>query len=152
MENVGSWLPVIVNESLSTLHVTTEAAKVEKLPWLVWFACILSPYIYYFSTFGVFLALFGVILNIFVIDIARHDPDQTSGSTWMRYTAFWDIILLLRLLFSKIVTEIARKHFLVLHNVICKFGGYSVRVFSLNASAHLVAMTVDKALNITFPT
>ena len=129
----------------------TLAASGEPEIWLVSFTSNFLPFNKHFGVFVVCLAMLGMILNTITIDVAKNNVDQNSGTIWMKYLAFWDTVLLSQRVLAKIVTVVTETNIFSLHDSICKIGGYVQRVSALNASAHLVAMAIDRALNMTRP-
>ena len=104
------------------------------------------------SAIGVAVALTGVILNSIVIDMSERLGPQTSGSKWMKYLASWDSLVLLLTIsfFGPLVLK-----YTPINNMsdwTCKFYSFTSNVCVMNSSGHLVAMAVDRALNMAYPT
>ena len=101
--------------------------------------------------FGViFSSAIGILLNLVILDLNPRLPQKTSLNKWMKFLAIWDLVLntvvlalcLLFLLWEEVVNE---------NDVICRIFRYLSTSTALTSSAHLVAMAVDRAVNITFP-
>ena len=129
----------------------TLAAPGEPEMWLVSLTSNFWSFNKHFAVFGFGLATLGMILNVITIDVAQHNVEQNSGTVWMKYLAFWDTVFLSQNILAKIVSAVTGTDIFSMHESICKIGGYAQRVSALNASAHLVAMAIDRALNMTRP-
>ena len=120
--------------------------------FFIWLVKHLENYYDVFGWVAISIAALGILVNIVTVDVARRQRDQTSGTKWMIYLALWDTLFLSQgflLIFGQEAFGVDYR----------SFGDFSCllyRIFSnvstLTASAHLVAMTVDRAVVITFTT
>ena len=101
--------------------------------------------------FGVIFSTgLGILLNLIILDLNPRLPQKTSLNKWMKFLAIWDVVQntvlfvlsLLMLLWEEVVNA---------NDVICRTFRYLSTSIALTSSAHLVAMAVDRAVNITFP-
>ena len=97
------------------------------------------------------IGLSGLILNYFVLDVSRRNPQQNSGSFWMKHVATWDSLSLVVMLPRTIVTILFKQDLRTLGGPVCKILPYIWWAVSMNSSAHMVGMAMDRALNISFP-
>ena len=120
--------------------------------WITWFGREASVYRTQINWFVICFALFGISLNGIVIDVASKLRDQTSGNKWMRLLAVWDTTFLMFTTIEEFLLETFGIDLDDFNVISCKMHSY-VRFWSAaNASAHLVMMAIDRALNITFTT
>ena len=122
------------------------------LPQILSWLAEASAYKQHLTWFVISLYVVGIFLNGVVIDVSFKLRDQTSGTKWMRLLAFWDIAFLLVGLAKDILLQIAGNDIRDASNVSCKVYHYFQYLGAVNASAHLVMLAVDRAINITFPT
>ena len=98
----------------------------------------------------IFSSGIGIFLNLIILDLNPRLPQKTSLNKWMKFLAIWDLVLnivlfvlsLLLLLWEEVVNA---------NDVICRVFRYLSISIALTSSMHLVAMAVDRAVNITFP-
>ena len=91
-------------------------------------------------------------MNSAVVDIAKTSADQTSGNKWMIYSGWCDILFLIPGFILLLGQEAFGVDLRTFGNFSYQLFRYLFSVIALNASAHLVAMAVDRAVNISFPT
>ena len=99
--------------------------------------------------FGVFLAVSGIILNFLALEVSKHQRSQTSGSKWIQYLAIWDIVYLLVNGIVEAASQVTGYE--VASYWVCRGLYYVMWLGTMNASGHLVALAVDRALNMSFP-
>ena len=120
--------------------------------WISWVGKEASVYETQINWFMICFALLGISLNGIVIDVASKIRNQTSGNKWMKLLAFWDTTYLIFITLEEFLMETFGVNLDDVNVISCKMHSY-VRFWSTaNASAHLVMMAIDRALNITFPT
>ena len=146
------WEGEVSNETLKTSVFGSEVSMSD-YHWLVSFSIKVSRYNIYFFLFDLFISIMGTIFNAIVIDISKHNSEQNSGNIWMKYLAVWDLAFLAQIIVSRIFGNWPALHHVAnMNNVVCKLSSYIVGTIAMTASSHLVAMTVDRALNVTYPT
>ena len=97
------------------------------------------------------IGLSGLIFNYYVLDVSRRNPQQNSGSFWMKHVATWDNLSLVAILPRTIASLLFQQDLRTLGGPVCKIFSYILWAISLNSSAHMVGMALDRALNISFP-
>ena len=120
--------------------------------FFVWLVKHLTNYDSIFGWVAISISALGILANSVTVDIAKRQRDQTSGTKWMIYLALWDIAYLslgVCLIFGQ---EALGVDFRNLGDIFCAFHRIFSNLSTLTASAHLVAMAVDRAVVITFPT
>ena len=101
--------------------------------------------------FGLILVIIGLILNTLALDVSKHQRSQTSGSKWIQYLAIWDSMYLLVSGIVDAVNQFTGYEVTSSGNWVCRGLFYFMWLGTMNASGHLVALAVDRALNMTFP-
>ena len=98
------------------------------------------------------VSICGIILNFLVIDVSRLESNDTSGSYWTKFLAFWNEAFVIQNLFHIFGYQVFGWNVTTaLGNVGCKVWNYQWWVNAANASAHVSVMAVDRALNISCP-
>ena len=111
----------------------------------------IKPYLHFLIAIQVAICGSAVILNWLVVDTARQFRHPTSGTIWMKYIAIWDILAVAQ----GLVLGISHLFGVNLENfndTLCKSFAYFGPAAIVIANAHLVAMSVDRAFNMTYPT
>ena len=93
----------------------------------------------------------GVLLNTLVLDVNPRLLQRTSLNKWMKFLAIWDLILTTGLFALSLLFQFFDESVLTINDFTCKFLRFITSSVFLTSSSHLVAMAVDRALNITFP-
>ena len=101
--------------------------------------------------FGLTLTLIGLCLNTLTLDVSRHQRPQTSGSKWMQYLAIWDSMFILVCGIADVANLVAGYEMTSSGDWACRGILYTMWFGTMNASGHLVALAVDRALNMSFP-
>ena len=100
---------------------------------------------------GLTLTVIGLCLNTVTLDVSRHQRPQTSGSKWMQYLAIWDNIFILVCGIADVANLVTGYEMTSSGDWACRGILYTMWFGTMNASGHLVALAVDRALNMSFP-
>ena len=100
---------------------------------------------------GLTLTVIGLCLNTVTLDVSRHQRPQTSGSKWMQYLAIWDNIFILVCRIADVANLVTGYEMTSSGDWACRGILYTMWFGTMNASGHLVALAVDRALNMSFP-
>ena len=138
--------------NLSLINETThELLDSGKLNWFYWIIIQIKPFRHIMFAIQVGICVVGLLFNWIVFDTARQFRRPTSGTIWMKYIAIWDNLALVqglvRGVFRLFGIDLASSNEIVCKVLSCTGSG-TITI----ANAHLVAMSVDRAFNMAYPT
>ena len=144
---MSHWLNQTVTDNNQTSE--KEESITSFTMWLVQNASIYNEVLGWIS---ISICAIGIVWNAMIVDRGTRSTDDTSGNKWMIYLASWDIVILIPRILLVLGQEVFGIDIRTLGNGWYRIFSYLSSSIALNASGHLVAMAIERAVNITFPT
>ncbi|XP_063718954.1 uncharacterized protein LOC134845804 [Symsagittifera roscoffensis] len=105
--------------------------------------------------FGILTSIIGVFFNLFCYICSLSLPNQSTSSILMSYLAIWDTISLIHDGVFDMALKYCGVHLADMSiggsGLMCKLFYYHSWASTLNASAHLVALAVDRVISLKLP-
>ena len=140
------------SQTVSWINETApETVSPDHLNWFYWIIIQIKSSVQVLIAIQIGVCISGVILNWLAVGTAKQFRHPTSGTIWMKYLAIWDNLAILHGLVLGI-SNLLGVDVETYDDVICKGFAYFGPATVIIANAHLVAMSVDRAFNMTYQT